>query len=936
MTKAFALAGAALIALAAPCVAQEMKPAPVADLVKAVDIPYEQFTLPNGLRVVVNTDHKAPVVAVSIWYDVGSKHEPAGKTGFAHLFEHLMFGGSENNPGTYLGGLKTIGATDFNGTTYFDRTNYFETVPTPALARALYMESDRMGHLLGAIDQHVLDLQRGVVQNEKRQGDNRPYGLTQYKEVEALYGPAHPYGHTTIGSMADLDRASLADVKDWFRGHYGPNNAVLVLSGDVDLPAARSLVERYFADIPAGPKSVRPLVSVPTLPAPKHEVIKDRVGAVLLERIWTIPGRNDPDSVALQVGGGVLGGLSSSRLQRVLVREEKLAVEVNVQVSDFAQAGTFEIDTVVRPGVDPAVVSKRIDEVLADYVRTGPTADEVDRFVTTTVVARIAGLESTGGFGGKAVTLAEGALYSDDPGFYKKRLAMLAAQTPATVRTALQKWLGRPVYALDVLQGERDAYVDAGAPAKVAASPDPIVKGTRPPPPPVGEVTTLAFPRIEHARLANGMALVYAHRTAVPMTRATIAFDAGIAADADGKLGTETLVLSMLDEGTATLDGVAFAEARERLGAQIGTGATLDRTTLSLSVPSANLAPGVALFADVARNPAFADAEVARVRNQQLAGIAQELTTPEALVGRATPRLVYGTGAAYAKRFGTGDAHAVATLGRADLVAWQQAWLRPDKATVFVISDRPLGEIKAAFDRRFGDWQMAAPAGIKPAHLTATPSAPRLLLIDKPDSPQSVITMALPTMLTGVDEDRLLRLNAANDALGGSFQSRINMDLRETKHWSYGVFGYFDRALGAVPYMISAPVQADQTGPSMVALRGDMTAYLTTRPMDQAEFDRAITGAVRSLAGRFETSPAVLVQMQSDNLYRRADDYVTTLPERYRSMTLADLNSGVRAVLDPARAIWVVVGDAKVVRSQLDTFGLPVEVVPAASLADAK
>ena len=845
MTKAFALAGAALAALAAPSGAQEMKPAPVADLVKAVDIPYAQFTLPNGLRVVVNTDHKAPVVAVSIWYDVGSKHEPAGKTGFAHLFEHLMFGGSENNPGTYLGGLKTIGATDFNGTTYFDRTNYFETVPTPALARALYMESDRMGHLLGAIDQHVLDLQRGVVQNEKRQGDNRPYGLTQYKEAEALYGPAHPYGHTTIGSMADLDRASLADVKDWFRSHYGPNNAVLVLSGDVDLPAARALVERYFGDIPAGPKSVRPVVSVPTLPAPRHEVIKDRVGAVLLERIWTIPGRNDPDSVALQVGGGVLGGLSSSRLQRVLVREEKLAVQVDVQVSDFAQAGTFEIDTVVRPGVDPAVVSKRIDEVLADYLRTGPTADEVDRFVTTTVVGRIAGLESTGGFGGKAVTLAEGALYSDDPGFYKKRLGMLAAQTPATVRTALQKWLSRPVYALDVLQGERDAYVDAGSPAKVAASPDPIVKGTRPPPPPVGEVTTLAFPKIEHARLANGMALVYAHRTAVPMTRAAIAFDAGIAADAD-KLGTETLVLSMLDEGTTSLDGVALAEARERLGAQIGAGATLDRTTLTLSVPSANLTPGVALFADVARNPAFADAEVARVRNQQLAAIAQELTTPEALVDRTTPRLVYGAGAAYAKRFGTGDAGAVATLGRADLVAWQQAWLRPDKATVFVISDRPLADIKAAFDRRFGDWQMATPAGTKPSHLTATPSAPRLLLIDKPDSPQSVITMALPTMLTGVDEDRLLRLNAANDALGGSFQSRINMDLRETKHWSYGVFGYFDRALGAVPYMISAPVQADQTGPSMIALRTDMTAYLTTKPMDQAEFDRAITrrGAV--------------------------------------------------------------------------------------------
>ena len=260
----------------------------------------------------------------------------------------------------------------------------------------------------------------------------------------------------------------------------------------------------------------------------------------------------------------------------------------------------------------------------------------------------------------------------------------------------------------------------------------------------------------------------------------------------------------------------------------------------------------------------------------------------------------------------------------------------PDKATIFVVSDRPLAEIKAAFDQRFGDWHVASPAGAKPARLATTPSAPRLVLIDKPDSPQSVITMAIPTALTGTQEARLLTDNAANDALGGSFQSRINMDLRETKHWSYGVFGYFDRAFGAVPYLISAPVQADQTGPSILALRSDLKAYLADKPMDQVEFDRAITGAVRSLAGRFETSAAVLGQMQADNLYRRPDDYVTTLPARYRAMTVPDLNAGIRAALDPARAIWVVVGDAKVVRSQLDSVGLPVEVVTAASLADAK
>ena len=332
--KFLALAGIALTAFAAPAPAQTARPAPVVQaapvsaLVRDVNIPYQQFTLPNGLRVVVHTDRKAPIVAVSVWYNVGSKFEPAGKTGFAHLFEHLMFNGSENAPGDFFVPLKSVGATDFNGTTYFDRTNYFETVPTAALDRALFIESDRMGYLTGAITQGVLDEQRGVVQNEKRQRDNQPYGLIQYKQTAGLFPADHPYGHTTIGSMADLDAASLADVKGWFRDHYGPNNAVLVLAGDIDLSAARALVSKYFGPIPAGPKSVAPTAPIPTLGQPKAEVMKDRVAATLLLRTWAVPGLDSKDAVALDVAAGVLGDGASSRLYDVLVRKEKLAVQV--------------------------------------------------------------------------------------------------------------------------------------------------------------------------------------------------------------------------------------------------------------------------------------------------------------------------------------------------------------------------------------------------------------------------------------------------------------------------------------------------------------------------------------------------------------------------------------------------------------------------------
>ncbi|MES2057771.1 MAG: pitrilysin family protein [Pseudomonadota bacterium] len=938
--KIFALSGVALFALttpalAAPDAAAAAKPAPVADLVKQVDIPYEEFTLKNGLRVIIHTDRKAPVVAVSVWYDVGSKHEPKGKTGFAHLFEHLMFNGSENAPGDFFEPLKQIGATDYNGTTWYDRTNYFETVPTPALESALFLESDRMGYLLGAVTQHVLDVQRGVVQNEKRQGDNQPYGLVDYAKTAALFPADHPYGHDTIGSMADLDAASLSDVKNWFRDHYGANNAIIVLAGDVDTATARPLIEKYFGAIPAGTKTVRPAAPVPTLPAAKVEVMKDRVATTRIMRIWAVPGLDNKDATALDVAAGVLGGLASSRLDNALVRKEKLAVAVTAGNQTFAQIGTFEVSADVRPGVDPALVAKRLDEIVADFIKNGPTADEVQRVTTGEVSDRIEGLESVGGFGGKAVALAQGALYSDDAGFYKKQLATLAAETPDSVKAAMKTWLTRPVYALTVEPGARTAYDEAKAPEEKAdvAEGAPF-KGTRGDMPAVGTIADLDFPKVERARLSNGIELIYAQRNAVPITRAVISFDAGVAADPATKLGTQQLTLGMLDEGTTTRDSIAIAEARERLGAEIGTGASLDRTYLSLSAPSPNLGAALDLFADVTLNPAFAPDEVARLKNQQLAAIASELTNPSGLAGRALPKLVYGPASPYAKSSGRGDPVAVAALTRDDLIAFQHAWLRPEKAKIFVVSDRPLAEVKAALDQHFGGWKGVGAAGVKNFSVVSKPSAPKILLIDRPDSPQSLILGAAPNSLKGTAE--LLPVITANDTLGGSFLSRINMDLREEKHWTYGASGNFSRSQNAAPYIVSAPVQADKTGASIAAIRQQVGEFLTTKGLTKAEFDRTITGKTRELAGSFETSGDVLGAMQTNDLYKRPDDYYATITQKYRAMTQSQLDAAARATIDPKSFIWVVVGDAKTVRPQLDSLGLPVEVVPAASIAGVK
>ncbi|WP_109809096.1 M16 family metallopeptidase [Sphingosinithalassobacter portus] len=943
-------AACALVAAAVPfavpvAVAQQAdapEPASVAELVSAIDIPYQEFTLDNGLRVIVHTDRKAPIVALSVWYDVGSKHEPEGETGFAHLFEHLMFNGSENAPGDFFAPLREVGATDLNGTTSFDRTNYFETVPRPALEKALYLESDRMGYLLGAVTQDVLDEQRGVVQNEKRQGDNNPYGLAWYKIMEGVFGPDNPYGHNVIGSMADLDAASLETVKNWFRSHYGPNNAVLVLAGDIDAAEARPLVEKYFGAIPRGPKSELPEVTARPMTQTVKETMTDHVAATRIYRIWQIPGVNDPDSVPLQVAGGVLGGLSSSRLDNILVRQEKLAVSVQAGADSMAQAGTFDIIINVRPGVDPALVEKRLDEIIADYLANGPTADEVQRYATSTVASQLESLESVGGFGGKAVTLAEGALYSNDPGFYAKQLEALAATTPEMAQAAAQKWLGQPYYQLVISPGDREAYAESeqadrsaepDATETPAAEQEATVK--RDPMPDVGQLSDLDFPDVTRTTLSNGVEVIYAHRDAVPVTQIALSFDAGMVADPADALGTQSLMLSVMDEGTDDMDSIQLAEAKERLGASISLGASADRTTATLSTPSPNLTASVDLFSDIVRNPAFAPEEVERLRNQLLASISQELTNPQGIAMRALPPLVYGSASPYAKLgAGRGDPAAVAALSRDDLVAFHDAWVRPDKAKVFVVSDRPLSEIVSALEAGFGNWTATGDAGVKDFSAAAVQSTPHILLVNRPDSPQSVILGGQLTSLSAQGE--LLPVLTANDVLGGDFLSRINMDLREAKHWSYGAYGIFRRYENSVPYMIVAPVQADKTGESIASLQQDVTSFLSTKGITPEEFDLTIKGNIRELSGAFETSDSVLGAMQSNDLFGRPDDYYDTIAQKYRALSREELDAAAREALDPDNFVWVVVGDAETVRPQLDSLGLPVEVISAEEVAGEK
>ena len=936
-------AAVSLIALAAPVLAQS-KPAPLTDLVRQVNIPYETFTLANGLRVIVHTDRKAPVVAAAVWYHIGSKNEPAGKTGFAHLFEHMMFYGSENAPGAFFGRLEEVGATDWNGSTWFDRTNYYQTVPTGALDRILFLESDRMGHLLGAVTQEKLDNQRGVVQNEKRMGENEPGGLVEYAELAALLPADHPYRHSTIGSMADLNAASLEDVKTWFRDHYGPNNAVLVLAGDIDLATARTKVMRYFGDIPRGPETKRPAVAVPTLSAPVEKVMKDRVAQVRLTREWTAPGVTSQESNTLDLALDIIGGLGSSRLYDALVRKEGLAVGVSAGLQGQENLSFAEISARVKPGVDPATVDARLDQIIAQFLKDGPTAEEVQRAATTAVSGRIKGLEQVGGDGGKAVALAEGAVYSNDPAEYKRDLATIASATPASVLAVARRWLGRPVFKLTLEPGERSAEDQALAGNDVAAV---EAKAVAAPPapaqtapmtrqqPPVGQVADLQFPRIERAMLSNGMKVVFASRRTVPVVRVALSFDAGNAADDKAKLGTHALMSALLDEGTPTRTSAQIAEEQERLGANLAVSGGMDATSVSLSALKPNLAASLDLLADVVRNPAFAPAEVERLRVTQLARIATEETQPQSIALRMLPPLIYGAAHPYGIPFtGSGTPAGVKAVTRDDLVAFHARWIRPDNGTIFVVGDTTLAEMTPLLEQRFGSWKPTAAAkGVK-AFAAAIPTPrPRILLIDKPQSPQSMIIAGEVTAVKGIDDP--LALNAANDVLGGLATSRLIDDLRETKGWAYYAGTTVQTVKDRMPLLVFAPVQTDKTGPSIAAARADIGDYLGSKGTTADEAGRSIRSSVLSLPGSFETGGDLLGALIRIEQYQRPDDYYARLPGRYRALTPASIDGAARAAIDPAKLTWVVVGDAAKVKPQLDTLGLPVEVVGSTPAAPA-
>jgi zinc protease len=859
-----------------------------------VNIPYEKFVLDNGLTLIVHEDHKAPIVAVNIWYHVASKNEKPGRTGFAHLFEHLMFNGSENFNDDYFQALERLGATDLNGTTSEDRTNYFQNVPTSALERVLWLESDRMGHLLGALDQKKLDEQRGVVQNEKRQGENEPYAIAEELTVKSTYPAGHPYSWTVIGSMEDLNAASLEDVKDWFRKYYGPSNAILVIAGDVETKAVVEKVKRYFGDIPSGPPTARQEVWIAKRTGTQRQFAYDRVPQSRIYKVWNTPEWGSADDTYLNLVASVLASGKTSRLYKRLVYDDQISTNVTAYVDDREIGSQFHIEATAKPGGDLAQVERAVDEELDKFLKNGPTDKEVQRVKTQFLARFIRGSERIGGFGGKSDILAQNEAFTGSADHYKLMLNDVSRASMKDLWNVAKEWLSDGVYILEIRP----------FPQFTNAKTDTSLRKTMPA---VDSPPEAKFPNVQKATLSNGLKVLMVERRAVPVVNFTMCFDAGYAADQFAAPGTANLAMRTIDAGTKSRTALQISEDLIALGATMGAGSNLDASFVSLSSLVSNLDATLDIYADVIMNPVFPKDDVERIQKQTIAQIKREKVQPIQMALRVFSKLLYGKDHAYGNPLtGSGTEESVSKMTRDDMVKFQQTWIRPNNATLVIVGSTTLDEIKPKLEKLFQGWKAG---DIPKKNISTVALSPKQLvyIIDKPDAQQSVIFAGHvgPPM----NDPHNIAIEAMNTVLGGAFTSRINMNLRENKHWSYGAGSFLWSAKGQRPFIAYGPVQTDKTKESMVEINKELRDILSTRPPTADELDKMQKNLILSLSGTWETNGAVGGSLTEMVQYGLPDDYWTTYPKKIRSLNLAALMEASKIVIHPDNLVWVVVGD---------------------------
>lgn len=758
-----------------------------------------------------------------------------------------------------------------------------------------------MGHLLGAITQEKLDEQRGVVQNEKRQGENQPYGKVFSKLLAGVFPEGHPYATSVIGSMDDLNAASLEDVQEWFETYYGPNNAVIVVAGDVLPDEVLAKVEHYFGDIPPGPPISRPKSWTVKLDRDKREVMQDRVPQARIYKVWGGPTNTGEDSELLHLFGDVLASGKNSRLYERLVYNDQIATAVQAGMISNEIGGMFMATATAQPGGDLKAVEQAMNEEIARILKDGISKDELERVKVQYRSGFVRGLESIGGFGGKSDLLAQNAVYEGDPGAFKKSMDRIEAATTEAVEAAAKRWITAGAFHLEVHPFPQLSAATEGADRST-----------------VPETTTfpeVKFAKFERQFLSNGLELIVATRSAVPVVNISMNFDAGYASDQFGELGTSSLTMTMLDEGTKKRSALEISDELARLGANFNARSGIDASSVGISALTENLDASLDIYADIVLNPAFPEYELERLRKMRIAQIQQEKTQPIGLAIRLFPALLYGEGHAYSMPLtGSGTEESVARITRDSLVDYHRTWLRPNNATMIVVGDTTMAEIKPKLEKLFAKWE---PGEIPTKNIAdvSLNDTEKVYIVDRPGSEQSIIFAG--NVAPAVRDGNELAIETMNEIIGGSFTARINMNLREDKSWAYGAFTMLLDTKGQRPFIAYAPVQTDKTMESMAEIRRELIEFLGDSPATAEEISKVKDNNTLSLPGRWETSRAVLGDINEIVTYDLPDDYWDTYAQSVRNLSQEQIIAAADQVIKPNNMIWVVVGDKARIESRI-------------------
>ena len=896
--------------------AQQGRPAAVADVPQ---LKFEKFTLSNGLEVILSEDHRLPLVAVNLWYHVGPANEEPGRTGFAHLFEHMMFQGSKHVPGdSHFRLLEGAGGSDLNGTTDFDRTNYFETVPASQLELALWLESDRMGYLLETVDQAKLSNQQDVVRNERRQSvENQPYGIVEEALFHQLFPQNHPYYANVIGSHADIQAAKLEDVKNFFRLYYAPNNASLAIVGDFDPARTRALVDKYFGSLKRGNPVPKIAVQTPPITAERRLVVKDRVELPRVYMAWiTSPIFKDGDADA-DLAAIVLGGGRSSRLYKTLVYDKQIAQDVSAQQYSLILGSVFQIQATARPGHTAEEIEKAIDAELTRFRESGPDAKEVDRARNITETRIIQRLETLGGFGGVADRLNQYNHYLGTPEYLAQDISRYRRVTPSSVKAFAGQQLGPSTrVVVHGVPGEPDLGTPVPTPPAPAAqgagaessNPD---EPWRSQPPKPAAAKPLELPIPVSFKLANGFTVLVNERPGVPIVSANLILKTGSDSNPIDKPGLANFTAAMLDEGTSARTALQIADEVAQLGGALGTGSSMDATQVTASSLKRTFPALLELVADVVRRPAFPPEEIERQRASRLASLVQQRENPGAAANAAMFAALYGHGHAYGyTELGTEASNRA--MSRGDLQKfWGQNFV-PNNAALVVSGQISVEELKPLVEKAFGDWQAGTPA--RPSLGPPETTAARVVFVDKPGAPQTQLRVASIGVPRSTPDYEPLRV--MNEALGGLFSSRINLNLREQHGYTYGAGSQFLFRRSAGPFLIASGVRTDVTAPAVGEIFKEVGRMRETM-LTPEELSLAKDSLVRSLPSEFETSARVTASASNLFIYDLGLDYYTKFPARLASVTADQVRSVAQKYVIPERLLVVAVGDRSKIEPDL-------------------